>query len=105
MALPNITTACTYYVRVHGPVGATGTYALMVAASGTGVPSLEISQAGTNLELSWPADSYGFRLQSSQDLKAWVDQPAQTRLVPADETIRQIVTGQPASRFFRLVGP
>ena len=97
--------AGTYYVRVRGPAGVSGTYALMVAACGTDVPTLGISQTGSNLELSWPADAYGFRLQSSQDLKVWVDQPAEAHLAAADETIRQIVALQPASRFFRLIGP
>jgi hypothetical protein len=99
--------AGTYYVRVRAAAGAGGTYALMVAACGTDYPTLAISQpaSGSNLELSWPADAYGFRLQSSPDLKVWSDQPAQARLTPADDTIRQTVPLQPTALFFRLVGP
>src|SRR5262249_34564785 len=50
-----VPTAGTYYVRVHGPAGVSGTYALMVAACGADVPTLGIAQSGSKIELSWPA--------------------------------------------------
>ena len=92
----------TYYVRVRGAAGVTGTYWLTVASCGAAVPTLRLAHAGNDFELSWPADAHSFRLQSSPDLQLWQDEPVELRLV--GESVSALVAPSPGPKFFRLIG-
>ena len=95
--------AGTYFVRVRGATGVTGTYHLLVAACALPTPAVSIAAgSGTGLIVSWPAGFGAFQLQSSPDMRSWTDIGPTLPAPEDDGRIKVAVPAAGPAKFFRL---
>jgi len=74
--------------------------ASFVAESGPiPVPSIAIGMTAGEIEISWPADASGFRLQVTPSLAT----PSWSDVVSSGNKVKE--KPDQASRFYRLIGP
>ncbi len=83
-----------------------GFWSIVVAVQTPGAPHLTVKRAGSNVELSWPAEATGFVLEETLSLSGtinWLGSGATPAVIEGQSVVTLSI--QPGQHFFRLRKP
>jgi uncharacterized repeat protein (TIGR01451 family) len=94
------------YRVTDGPLAGTRFYRLVTQSSGASSPALSIRQVGTQIELLWPTNTLGFRLESTASIgpsTAWAEVTNSPSVSGGYNRVWLNSSG--SGRYLRLVAP